>query len=276
MFRARGTKQRKAARRGFRSNSPTKRTCGAKKNKGRETCKETAEWEKNSGADEVFAAFTLTGEERATAVWMEQGRNILNGGETTQSAKEEANKMKGESFGFNFIGKKGRKGKEFTLRAVNSYKGKWDAQTMHLPPIDMSVPDDQKNRAMRTQINQQVERLDCKGFKAFEERKWKQWIEEQRGARQAWVTVIDNEDPGPCDKRIFSIFFAKHDEDCKWNGNGEMMLNPITTDKRGGDLNWEITKRTNGETEAQGCECRIDFGTMAGLETEMLMNQGKV
>lgn len=35
-------------------------------------------------------------------------------------------------------------------------------------------------------------------------------------------------------------------------------------------------RKTNSETEAQGCECEVDFGTMADLETEMLMNQGKV
>ena len=37
-----------------------------------------------------------------------------------------------------------------------------------------------------------------------------------------------------------------------------------------------MSKVTNSETEAQGCECGIDFGTMEDLETEMTLNQGKV
>ena len=36
----------------------------------------------------------------------------------------------------------------------------------------------------------------------------------------------------------------------------------------------EVAKKTNAETEAQGCKCDIDFDTMDNLETEMMMNQG--
>ena len=104
-----------------------------------------------------------------------------------------------------------------------------NAQTMHLPPIDMNVPREQKSRAMRTQITKQVKRIGCACFLAFEERKLRQWIEGQENTRQALVTVIDNEDPGPSDEKIFSMFFAKHAEDCKWRGKGEMMLNPMET-----------------------------------------------
>ena len=85
---------------------------------------ETAEWEKNPGTDEVFAAFTQMGKERATAEWMEEGRRILEEEGKTQVTKEEANKMGEEKPGFNFLGKKGREGREFTLRAVHSYKCK--------------------------------------------------------------------------------------------------------------------------------------------------------
>ena len=104
----------------------------------------------------------------------------------------------------------------------------------------------------------------------------RQWIEGQGNTKQAWVTVIDNEDTGPSDETVFSIFFAKHDGDCKWKGKGEMKLNPFTTRKEGGELKRQVAKITNGETEAQGCQCRIDFGSMANLETEVKMNPGKV
>ena len=90
------------------------------------------------------------------------------------------------------------------------------------------------------------------------------------------MTVIDNEDPGPCDEKVFTIFFAKHDDDCKWKDKGEIKLNPIATEKKGRQLRNEVTKKTNNETEAQGCECEIDFGTMENIETELKMNQGKV
>ena len=90
------------------------------------------------------------------------------------------------------------------------------------------------------------------------------------------MSVIDNKDPGPCDEKIYTIFLAKHDDECKWKGKGEIKLNPVTTEKKGRELKDEGSKKTNGETEAQGCECRIDFGTMENLETEMKMNQGKV
>ena len=76
MFGARGTKQRQAARRGFRSNSLTKRNLWSPEEQEKRD-KEGAEWEKNPGADEMFAAFTQTGKERATAEWMDEGRRIL-------------------------------------------------------------------------------------------------------------------------------------------------------------------------------------------------------
>ena len=104
----------------------------------------------------------------------------------------------------------------------------------------------------------------------------RKWIEEKGGAKQVWVTVIDNEDLGPSDEKVYTIFFAKHDDDCKWKGKGEIRLNPIATEKRGGELRNEISKKTNGETEAQGCKCGIDFGTMEDIETELKMNEGKV
>ena len=88
--------------------------------------------------------------------------------------------------------------------------------------------------------------------------------------------MIDNEDPGPSDEKIYTIFFTKHDDDCKWKGKGEIKLNPITTEKRGRELKDEVSKKTNSETKAQGCGCGIDFGTMENLETEMKMNHGKV
>ena len=58
---------------------------------------------------------------------------------------------------------------------------------MHLPPIDMNVPSDQKYRAtgMRTQITQQVKSLGCTCFNAFEERRMRQWREEQGDTKQA-------------------------------------------------------------------------------------------
>ena len=87
---------------------------------------------------------------------------------------------------------------------------------------------------------------------------------------------MDSDKPGPSDETIFSMFFTKRKDDCEWRGKGEMKLNPIRTEKRGGELKTEIRKRTNEETEAQGCGCEIDFGTLADLETEMPMNQGKV
>ena len=168
MFGARGTKQRQAARRGFRSNSPTKRNFWSPEEQEKRD-KERAEWEKSPGADEMFAAFTQTGKERATAEWMDEGRRILEEGGKTQEEKKGANKMNREGFGFNFLGAKGREGREYTLRAVHNYKRKWDAKTMHLPPIDMNVPDDQKYRAMRAQITQKVKELGCTCYVAFEE-----------------------------------------------------------------------------------------------------------
>ena len=94
--------------------------------------------------------------------------------------------------------------------------------------------------------------------------------------KQVWVIIMDHEDPRPNDERTITIFFAKHKDECKWKGKGEIRLNPIETDKRGGELKREIAKATIAETEAQGCECDVDFDTMENLETEMMMNQGKV
>ena len=51
-----------------------------------------------------------------------------------------------------------------------------------------------------------------------------------------------------------------------------MRLNPWTTEKRGRELKNEVTKKTNSETEAQGCECGIDFGTLEDIEMEVKMN----
>ena len=85
----------------------------------------------------MFEAFTQTGEKKETAEWMEEGRKALEAG--TQEAKKEVNKRKEGGFGFNFIGKKGREDKEYTLRVIHNYKCKWDGQTMHLPPVDMNV-----------------------------------------------------------------------------------------------------------------------------------------
>ena len=221
--------------------------------------KEMAEWEKNSETDRLFEAFTQTGKERATEEWMEEGKRILEEGKRiierrkeTQETKEEENQTDEKKQGFNFLGKKGREGKEPTLRAVHSYNCKWDARTMHLPPIDMNVPEDQIYRAMRTQITQQRKGLGCTCYIAFEERGMRKWIAEKGDMRQTWVTVIDNEDPGPCEEKIYTIFFAKHDDDCKWKGEGEMRLNPWTSEKRGKELKNEVVKKTNSETEAQG------------------------
>ena len=50
----------------------------------------------------------------------------------------------------------------------------------------------------------------------------------------------------------------------------------MTTEKKGRELKAEVSKKTNSETEAQGCGCGIDFGTMENLDTEMKMNQGKI
>ena len=244
--------------------------------------KEMAEWEKNPETDGMFEAFTQTGKERSTEEWMKEGKRILEGGkqeteeEGTQGTEGVGDRTWEREKGFDFLGKKGREGKEFTIRAVHSYRCKWDARTMHLPPIDMNVPEDQKYRAMRTQITQQVKGLGCTCYIAFEEREMRKWIVEKGNARQAWVTVIDNEDPGPCEEKIFTIFFAKHDDDCKWKGKGEMRLNPWTSEKRGRELKNEVTKKTNSKTEAQGCDCGIDFGELGDIETEMKMNGGKI
>ena len=206
---------------------------------------------------------------------MDEGRRILEEGVKTQEKREEANEMGKEGFGFNFLGAKGREGREYTLRAVHNYKCKWDAKTMHLPPIDMNVPEDQKYRAMRTQITQKVKELGCTCYVAFEERGMRKWIEGRKEEKQASVSVIDNEDPGPSDEKIDTIFFTTHDNDCEWKGKGEIKLNPMTTEKGGRDLKSEVSKKANSETEAHGCGCEIDFGTMENLETEMKMNQGK-
>ena len=109
---------------------------------------------------------------------------------------------------------------------------------------------------------------------AFEERGMRKWIE--GGAKKAWVTVIDNKDPGPSDKKVYTISFAKHDDDCKCKGKGEIRLNPIMTEKRGRELRNEVSKKTNSETAAQGYECGIDFGTMEDIEVETKMNQGRM
>ena len=229
------------------------------------------EWEKGPEEDKNFGALTQTGDEGtgdiemsqaediATAVWTEEGKKLLVEGRQD----------------FTFLGKKGRKGKELILSAVHSHMCKWDAQTMNLPPVDIGVPEEQRYRALRTQITQQVERLGCKCYIAFEERRMREWLG-KRGEeeRQAWVVVMDSEDPRPSEEKIISIFFAKHDQDCKWKGKGEMRLNPIRTEKKGGELKREVAKKANAETEAQGCKCDIDFDTMENLETEMMMNQG--
>ena len=165
----------------FRSNSPTKRNFWSLEEQEKRH-KERAEWEKYPGTDGVFAAFTQTGEERATAEWMEEGRRILEKEGRTKATEEEVNRMGEEGTGFNFVGPRGKKEMEFTLRAVHSYECKWDARTMHLPPVDMKVPDDQKYRAKRTQITQQVKGLGCTCYIAFEERGMRKWIEERKEA----------------------------------------------------------------------------------------------
>ena len=43
----------------------------------------------------------------------------------------------------------------------------------------------------------------------------RKWIQGKKGEKQAWVSIIDNENPGPCDEKIYTIFFAKHDYECK-------------------------------------------------------------
>ena len=215
MFNLRGAKQRQAMRSAFRSNSPTKRNFWSKEEQEKRD-KETAEWEKDPGKDETFEALTQTGgngtqdvemtqtEERAMAEWMAEGKRLL----------EEEERQQGP--GFEFLGKEGRGEREFVLSAVHSFKCKWEAQTMHVPSIDIGVPTDQRYRAMRTQITQQVERLECKCYIAFEERKMEDWLGKQREeVKQVWVLVMDNEDPRTSDERIVTIFFTKHDEDCK-------------------------------------------------------------
>ena len=181
------------------------------------------EWEKNPETDEIFAAFTQTGKERATAEWMEEGRRILEEGGKTQDEEGEANKTGKEESGFNLLGAKGREGREYTLRAVHNYKCKWDANTMHVPPIDMNVPEDQKYRAMRTQITQKVKELGCTCYIAFEERGMRKWIEEKKGEKQAWVSIIDNKDPGPCDEKIYTIFSRNTTTNA--NGKGKVKSN---------------------------------------------------
>ena len=206
MFNLRGAKQRQAIRSAFRSNSPTNRSLWSKE-KQEKRDKETAEWEKGPEEDKTMEALTQTGEEkdvemtqaeeRATAVWMEEGRKLLVG-----EGKQD----------FTFLGKEGRKGKELILSTVHSHTCKWDAQTMHLPPIDIGVPEEQRYKALRTQVTQQVERLGCKCYVAFEERRMRRWLEGQnREARQAWVIVMDSEDPRPGEDETITIFFTNHD-----------------------------------------------------------------
>ena len=156
----RGAKQRQASRSAFRSNSPTKRNLWSNEEQEKRN-KEAAEWEKGPGKDDALEALTQTGEERkedvemtqteerGTAIWMAEGKKLLEEGE-----REEESLGAGE---FLYMGKTGRKDKEFVLSAIHSYKCKWDTQTMHLPPIDIGVPADQRYRAMRTQVKQQVE-----------------------------------------------------------------------------------------------------------------------
>ena len=276
MFNQRGAKQRQTMRQMFRSNSPTKKGLWSKEEQEKRD-KETAEWETGPGKDRTMEELMQPGEEveeedrdvemtqeeeRPTAIWMEEGKELLIG------------KKKQD---FTFLGKEGRKGEELILSAVHSHICKWDAQTMNLPPIDIGVPEEQKYKALRTQVTQQVERLGCKCFIAFEERRMRKWLEEQeKDRRQAWVIVMDSEDPRPSEEKAITIFFTKHDQDCKWKGKGELRLNPIRTKKRGGELKREVAKKTNVETEAQCCKCDVDFDTMDNLETEMMMNQGIV
>ena len=280
MFNLRGAKQRQARRLAFRSSSPTKRNLWSKEEREKRD-REAAEWEKNPGRNDALEVLTQTGEEkegdvemtqaeeRGTAIWMAEGKKLLE--------EEEGEKEDSRTREFLYIGKEGRKDKEFVLSAIHSYKCKWDTQTMHLPPIDIGVPADQRYRAMRTQVTQQVERLGCKCYIAFEEWRMREWLGKQdKETKQAWVIVMDHEDLKPSDERRITIFFTKHKDGCTWKGTGEMRLNPIITEKRGGELKREVAKVTNAETEAQGCDCDVDFDTIGNLETEMMLNQGKV
>ena len=45
---------------------------------------------------------------------------------------------------------------------------------------------------------------------------------------------------------------------------------------RGRELKNEVMKKTNSETEAQGCDCGIDFGELGDIETDIKMNGGKI
>ena len=208
MFNARRTEQRKARRSAYG-------TINQKEGEGKdieqgERNRTEEEWEKGPEEDKIFGALTQTGEEekedvemtqteeRATAIWMEEGRKLLVEGRQD----------------FTFLGTEGRKGKELILSAVHSHTCKWDAQTMNLPPIDIGVPEEQRYRALRTQVTQQVERLGCKCYIAFEERRMREWLEKRsKGERQAWVIVMDSEDPRPSEEKIILIFFTEHDQD---------------------------------------------------------------
>ena len=44
--------------------------------------------------------------------------------------------------------------------------------------------------------------LGCTCYIAFEERGMRKWIGEKGDTREAWVTVIDNEDPGTCEEKV--------------------------------------------------------------------------
>ena len=144
MFNARKAEQRKARRSAYG-------TINQKEEEGKhtgqgKTSKAEEEWDKGPEEDKTFGALTQTGEggsediemtqegERATAVWMEEGKKLLVGGRQD----------------FTFLGKEGRRGKELILSAVHSQTCKWDAQTMNLPPVDIGVPEEQRYRALRT------------------------------------------------------------------------------------------------------------------------------
>ena len=113
MYNLRGAKQRQAMRATFRSSSPTKRNLWSKEEQEKRD-KETAEWEKGPEEDKTVEALTQTGEEkeediemtqeeeRAMAVWMEEGRNLLVGDQRQE---------------FTFLGKEGRKGRELVISA---------------------------------------------------------------------------------------------------------------------------------------------------------------
>ena len=202
MFNARRAEQRKARRSAY---GTTNQKEGEGKDIGQGGRNKTEEeWEKGPEEDKIFGALTQTGEEgtgdiemtqaedRATAVWMEEGRKLLVEGRQD----------------FTFLGKEGKRGKELILSAVHSHTCKWDAQTMNLPPVDIGVPEEQRYRALRTQITQQVERLGCRCYIAFEERRMREWLGKQsEEERQAWVIVMDGEDPRPSEEKIISIFF---------------------------------------------------------------------